>query len=125
MITSQEQLLHGVAQRIYDKKGFNILALDIRSESSLYDFLLIAEGNVERHVQSLAGDVIDFLEASGADVFHVDGTQHGDWIVIDAGAIVVHLFVSELREKYALEALWKMGEIVDLKIDWKKEKPNE
>lgn len=120
MVESQEQLLRRIAQRIYDKKGFNILALDVRNVSSLCEFILIAEGNVERHVQSLAREVVDCLEASGADVFHVDGVQHGDWVVIDAGIIVVHLFVSELREKYALETLWKKGEIVDLKIDWKK-----
>lgn len=122
---SQEHVIHGIAQRIYDKKGFNILALDIRNTSSLYDFLLVAEGNVERHVQSLAREVIEFLKTSCVDVFHVDGVQHGDWIVIDAGAIVVHLFVSELREKYALEKVWKKGQIVDLRIDWKKEMPNE
>lgn len=119
---SDKKLLDAIAQRIYDKKGFNILALDIREVSTLYEFLLIAEGNVERHVQALAREIIDLLGSANFPVFHVEGTHHGDWIVLDAGTIVIHLFVSELREKYALETMWKQGEIVDLRIDCGKEK---
>lgn len=111
-----EELLNIIAQKIYDRKGFNIFALDVREATSLADFFLIAEGNVERHVQALAREVIETLGELNFPVFHVDGDRTGDWIVIDAGQILVHLFIPELREKYSLEVLWQEGKIVDLSI---------
>ncbi len=111
-----EELLNIIAQKIYDRKGFNIFALDVRKATSLADFFLIAEGNVERHVQALAREVTETLGELNLPVFHVDGDRTGDWIVIDAGQILVHLFIPELREKYCLEELWQEGKIVDLSI---------
>lgn len=109
-------VIHALAQAIYDKKGFNILALDVRNVSSVTEYFLIAEGNVERHVQSLAQASIDKLNELGFPIFHVEGDRVGDWVVIDAGNLLVHLFLPELRQKYALEELWHNGTIVDLHI---------
>lgn len=109
-----QKLLNAIAQKIYDKKGFNILGLDIQSDFSLYDFVIIAEGTVERHVQSLYRSTLEVLEEFRVPVFHVDGSKTGDWIVIDCGFLVVHLLIQELRERYALEELWRDGRIIDL-----------
>src|SRR5690606_12700420 len=100
---------------------FNILAIDVRGVSTVTDFFLIAEGNIERHVQSLARKVLETVEESGTPVFQMEGNTAGDWIVLDCGAVMVHLFVPELREKYALEELWQDGKIVDLEIRIKEE----
>lgn len=118
----QDEILNIIAQKIYDKKGFNILGLDVRGVSTLTDFFLIAEGSVERHVQALAREVLETMEQQGLPLFHIDGDQTGDWIVIDAGSILVHLFISELREKYRLEELWHEAKIVDLKLKIEGEK---
>lgn len=107
-------MLNQIAQIIYDKKGSNILALDIRGLSSITDYLLIAEGNVDRHVISIAAAIIEQKKGS---LIHAEGLQVGDWIVLDYGEVVVHLFQPGLREKYALEKLWNQGQIVDLTID--------
>ncbi len=109
--------LNAIAQAIFDKKGFNILALDIREISNLTDYVIIAEGNIEKHVSALAHAIIDHLEELGQKPIYVEGEREGDWVVIDYLHIMVHLFVPELREKYQLEQLWKQGHIVDLKID--------
>lgn len=116
ILTEDQNLLDRIAQVLYEKKGRNILALDVREISSLTEFYVIAEGNVERHVGSLARSVIDELSSLGLKCILSEGMQSGDWIVLDFGHIVVHLFHPDLREHYALEELWRQGEIVNLKI---------
>lgn len=110
-------MLSEIAQVIYDKKGFNILALDVKGISSIADYLLIAEGNVDRHTISIAKTVIETMAEKEERPVHVEGLQTGDWIVLDFGGVIVHLFQPGLREKYSLEKLWNAGEIVDLSID--------
>lgn len=106
-----------VAQTIYDKKGFNILALDVRGLSSITDYLIIAEGNVDRHVTAIGKAIVDELDKQGEDPIHVEGFQTGDWVVLDYTDFIVHIFMPGFREKYSLERLWKESQIVDLKID--------
>jgi ribosome-associated protein len=108
--------LDAIAQIIYDKKGSNILALDVHKISSLTEYFVIAEGNVERHVAAIARALID--EESGLDLkaYHTEGLSAGDWVVIDFGHIIVHLMTHEVRETYSLELIWSAGSIVDLTI---------
>lgn len=112
----KNKLLDLIAQTIFDKKGFNILALDVRGVSTMTDFFMIAEGTVDRHVQALARFIIDKLEEQGISPMHVEGMMSADWIVLDYNDIVIHLFTQELREKYALEELWKESKVVDVHI---------
>jgi len=110
-------VLNCIAQSIFDKKGFNILALDVRNISSMTDYFIIAEGTVDRHVKAISKAIEDALIPLGYKPWHIEGENSGDWIVIDYGDVVIHLFIPELREKYALEELWSDGKIVDVKID--------
>jgi len=103
-----------VVQAIYDKKGFNVLVLDVRHSCTMTDFFIIAEGTVDRHVQALSHAVIDAFAARGEEPLHVEGQQVGDWVVLDYSDIVVHLFIPEWREKYRLESLWHQGILIDL-----------
>lgn len=105
-----------MAQAIFDKKGANIIALDIHAISTLTEYYLIAEGNVARHTMAIAKHLIETLKEIGYAPYIVEGIDKGDWIVIDYGDIVVHLFDPDLREKYGLEKLWNKGSIVDLNI---------
>ncbi len=110
--------LNLIAQTIYDKKGVNILALDIEGLSSITDCIVIAEGNVDRHVIATARGIMDALKEKPV---HAEGLQTGDWVVLDYVEIMVHLFMPGLREKYALEKLWNGSKIVDLEIEIAKE----
>ena len=112
-------MLNAIAQTIYDKKGFNIIAIDVQKHSSLTDYFIIAEGSVERHVLALSHAIKDKVKEMGSNIFHVEGNQTGDWVVMDCSGILIHLFVPELREKYALEELWHDGDVVDLNIEMK------
>ncbi len=115
--TAEMPILNRIAQAIFDKKGMNILGLDVRGVSSMTDFVIIAEGNVDRHVVAIAQAVLDVLKQEGQRPIHVEGLQTGDWVVIDFLDIMVHLFMPGLREKYRLEDLWKDGQLLDLTID--------
>lgn len=108
--------LNAIAQAIYDKKGLNILSLDVRGISTLTDYVIIAEGNVDKHVSAIAQMVIERMKKLGHPPVFVEGTKTGDWVVIDFLHIMVHIFMPGLREKYRLEELWREGKIVDLEI---------
>lgn len=112
---SYDKQLELIAQTIYNKKGFNILVLDVRAFSSLANYYIIAEGNVSRHVKALASEVIDVLREEGIELHHSDMASP-DWIVLDFADTVVHLMVPETREYYALEELWREASIVDVPI---------
>lgn len=109
--------LDSIAQAIYDKKGFNIIALDVRGFSSMTDFYMIAEGNIDRHVKALSQTIRDIMKESGHSLLHFEGEKASDWVVMDYGDIVIHLLVPDVRERYALEQLWREAKIIDLNID--------
>lgn len=108
--------LNLIGQAIFDKKGINILALDVRGISTITDFVIIAEGNVDRHVISLGKAIVEALEQAGEKPAHTEGLQSGDWVVLDYIEIMIHIFMPGLRDKYRLEDLWKEGKIIDLNI---------
>lgn len=110
-------LLNKISQSIFDKKGSNILALDVRPCGSLSDFVIIAEGNVDKHLVAIAESIEKAMEEEGWCPTFVQGKQTGDWIVLDYTQIVVHLFIPSMRDKYQLERLWQKAEIVDVVIE--------
>ena len=109
-------LLNEIAQIVYDKKGFNIVALDVQGISSITDFMLFAEGNVERHVKAIHSTIRLSLKERDLLPLFVEGDDESQWIVLDYGDVIVHLYSPELRLKYGLEQLWKEGNIVDLDL---------
>ncbi len=110
------QCLNQIAQTLFDKKGTNILALDVQGVSTLTDYFIIGEGNVDKHVIALAKTVIETLKNQGEAPIHVEGLDQGEWVVIDYLEIVVHLFGPGIRGKYRLEELWHDGKVIDLEL---------
>ncbi len=117
MKSEDQILLDAIAQTIFDKKGSNILALDLRSISTITDFVIIAEGNVDKHVIAIGSAIEQMLKARGIRPSHIEGMGLGDWVVLDYLTMMIHLFEPGLREMYRLEELWTKGEIVDLHIE--------
>jgi ribosome-associated protein len=111
-----EKLLKIIAQSIHDKKGFNTIIIDVKGISSMTDYFIIAEGTVDRHVKALAMYIKDCLSEYNSHPLHIEGLQEGDWVVLDYSDFVIHLFIPELREKYALEELWRNGKLVDVPV---------
>jgi len=108
-----ENFIQKICQAIYDKKGFNILALDVRGISTVTDYLIIAEGNVDRHVMAIANTIV---EETGTVPHHIEGMQSGDWVLLDFVDVIVHIFLPEMREKFRLEELWSKGKPIELNL---------
>lgn len=111
-----KKTLNTVAQVIFDKKGVNIIALDVRGISTLTDYYIIAEGSVDRHVKSICRSIKEQMKLHDWECLHTDGEDDGEWIVMDFGEFVIHLLIPEMREKYSLEELWQKAKIVDVDI---------
>lgn len=117
MVNKSLNSIQQIAQAIYDKKGSNIIAIDVQGISSITDFIIIADGNVNRHVIALAGEIQDLMRGAGEKKpVHIEGQQNGDWIVLDYFQVVIHLFLPEMRQKYQLERLWPEGKVIDLEL---------
>ncbi len=89
-----------------DDKAEDILALDIRGKSSFADMLVVASGRSARHVGALADHVMRKLKEAGAKEIRVEGLPHCDWVLVDAGDVIVHLFRPEVRSFYNIEKIW-------------------
>ncbi len=89
-----------------DIKARDIAVLDVRKLTSLYDTLVIASADSNRQVKALARHVRDKLKEAGADILGVEGEDGGEWVLVDAGDIVVHIMQPAVRAYYNLEELW-------------------
>ncbi len=89
-----------------DIKARDIAVLDVRKLTSLYDALIIASADSNRQVKALAQHVRDKLKEAGATIVGTEGEETGDWVLVDAGDIVVHIMQPAVRAYYNLEELW-------------------
>ncbi len=104
------------AQIIYDKKGINLLALDVRGLSTITNYMLIAEGEVHRHVVSMGKAILESLKQEGKEPMQIEGLEIGDWVVLDFPGFMVHLFAPGLRDLYQLEKIWPQSKLVELEL---------
>jgi ribosome-associated protein len=89
-----------------DIKARDITVLDVRKLTSLYDTLIVATAGSARQVKALSQHVRGALKAAGANIVGVEGEQSGEWVLVDAGDIVVHIMQPAVRAYYNLEELW-------------------
>ncbi len=92
-----------------DAKAEDIISLDLAGKTSLADAMIIASGRSDRHVGAIADRVAFALKERGLPPPRIEGTPVCDWVLIDAGDIIVHLFRPEVRGFYNLEKLWGLG----------------
>lgn len=98
-----------IAKVLDTNKAEEIKTLDIGSKCSFADFMIVASGRAPRHVAALADYVADLLKKQGNPPLSVEGKESGDWVLIDAGDIVVHIFRPEVRAFYNIEKMWSVG----------------
>jgi ribosome-associated protein len=104
-----------ISQASSDKKGVGLLVLEVGHFSTVTDYLVIVEGNVDRHVLAIAHEVVkEVRDTFGVRPHHVEGLSSGEWVLIDYSDIIVHIFMPGMREKFRLESLWSMGKVLDL-----------
>ncbi|MCA3636502.1 MAG: ribosome silencing factor [Methylobacterium sp.] len=100
------QALHGI---IDDAKAEDIVTLDLAGKTSIADAMIVASGRSDRHVGAIAERIMSSLKDIGQPSPRVEGMPVCDWVLIDAGDVIVHLFRPEVRGFYNLEKLWGMG----------------
>ena len=100
------ELARLVAQQLDEDKAENILNIPLTGKSPMADAMIVASGRSARHVSALADHVSRKLKEAGASQVRVEGLPNADWVLIDAGDVIVHIFRPEVREFYNLERIW-------------------
>ncbi|MEM7766849.1 MAG: ribosome silencing factor [Pseudomonadota bacterium] len=95
-----------VIDSLEDDKAEDLLVFELEGKSSLADQMIIASGRSARHVSSLADHVMRTIKDHGSRRARVEGLQNGDWVLIDTGDLIVHIFRPEVRSFYNLERIW-------------------
>lgn len=98
--------LNSILKSLEKTKAIDVKVLDVRNKSSVADFFVIASGTSTTMVKALSGNLEKDLKKTGIVLFGTDGMQNGEWVVLDFGSVIVHVFLEEIREFYNLEKLW-------------------
>ena len=105
-----EEILHLVLARLDDMKAEDILTIDLRDKSTIGDYMVVSSGRSQRHVGSVADRIAEDLHKIGVQT-QVEGMPQCDWVLIDAGNVIVHVFRPEVRAFYNLEKMWAAGRV--------------
>jgi len=101
-----EAMKQAVVAALEDIKARNIVVMDVRKLTSMTDYMIVASADSNRQTRALADNVQKKLKESGAQVLGVEGEGTGEWVLVDLGAVVVHIMQPAIREYYNLEQLW-------------------
>ena len=104
------ELVSRIVKSLDDDKAEDIVTIDLEGRSSLADALIIATGRSSRHVASIAEHLARKLKEAGYGTRPIDGASQGDWALVDAGDVIVHIFRPEVRSYYDLEGMWSVDE---------------
>src|ERR1700732_176669 len=105
-------LQQAVASALDDMKAVNVRVLDVRGLTDIADTMVIASGNSDRHVRSIAERVVEKAKAAGFRPLGTEGAREGEWVLVDLQDILVHVMLPRVREFYGLERLWDGGAAV-------------
>jgi ribosome-associated protein len=101
-----DETLKIVLDRLDEMKAEDTVTIDLRGKSSLADYMIVTTGRANRHVGAIAENVMKDLGEVGMKGLHVEGLPNCDWVLIDTGDIIVHVFRPEVRTFYSLEKMW-------------------
>ncbi|WP_425349790.1 ribosome silencing factor [Manganibacter manganicus] len=100
-----------VLASLEDSKAENIVSIDIQGKSSLGDYMVVASGRSHRHVSAVTDHLLKALKDAGFGNPRVEGQASADWVLIDAGDVIVHVFRPEVRDFYSLEKMWQAPDL--------------
>jgi ribosome-associated protein len=104
-----QETLRLVLARLDDMKAEDTTTIDLRGKSAIADHMVVTSGTSNRHVGAVAARLLDDLAKAGLRQVRVEGMPHCDWVLIDAGDVIVHVFRPEVRAFYNLEKMWAGG----------------
>ena len=105
--TTSELLLDRILTSLKDDKAEDIVQIDLRGKSSIGDYMIIASGRSSRQVTAISEKLVDNIKKDFGRSSKVEGKNAGDWVLIDTGDVIVHVFRPEVREFYQLEKMWQ------------------
>ncbi len=95
-----------ILARLDDMKAEDNVSMDLTDKTSIGDFMVVTTGRSNVHVAAISDNLVKELKAAGITGIRVEGLRQGDWVLIDAGDVIVHVFRPEVREFYNLEKMW-------------------
>ena len=107
------QLVQWIAEAAGEQKAFDLVTLDLGGVSLIADYFVICSGRSTVQVKAIAEHIEKFLEDKGIRVLHREGKREGQWLLLDYGSVVVHVFREEERRFYGLERLWADARLVE------------
>jgi len=110
---NSEQLSDLVVDALDDVKAQDIVKLDVRDMTTVTDYMIVASGTSNRHVQALVENVADKAKAAGRRPIGIEGEEGGEWVLLDLQDALVHVMLPKVREFYNLEKLWSLGAAAD------------
>ncbi len=111
---NSKEVAEAVIRILSERKSHNIKLLHVEDQTVLTDYLVLCTGNSSTQVRSLAGDIEYKMGLAGRKCWNIDGYSEADWIVLDFGCVMVHVFFRETRDFYKLEKLWEESSEVDI-----------
>tara|TARA_S200000501_G_scaffold255172_1_gene239098 strand:+ start:194 stop:514 length:321 start_codon:yes stop_codon:yes gene_type:complete len=99
-------LVNLITKALEDFKAHEIVNIELAGKSAIADYMLVASGTSSRQVTAMAENLITRLKQNGVESINVEGIKFGDWVLIDSGDIIIHLFRPEVRAFYGLEKMW-------------------
>ena len=105
--TTSELLLDRILTSLKNDKAEDIVQIDLRGKSSIGDYMIIASGRSSRQVTAISEKLVDNIKKDFDRSSKVEGKNAGDWVLIDTGDVIVHVFRPEVREFYQLEKMWQ------------------
>tara|TARA_B100001287_G_scaffold46846_1_gene35902 strand:+ start:169 stop:531 length:363 start_codon:yes stop_codon:yes gene_type:complete len=105
--TTSELLLDRILTSLKNDKAEDIVQIDLREKSSIGDYMIIASGRSSRQVTAISEKLVDNIKKDFGRSSKVEGKNAGDWVLIDTGDVIVHVFRPEVREFYQLEKMWQ------------------
>ena len=103
-------LLRNVRDALDELKAKDVVEIDVRGRTSVTDHMVIVSGTSTRHVKSIADEVTRFAKKLGVMPLGVEGEREAEWVLVDLGDVIVHVMLPRVREFYALERLWTVGD---------------
>ncbi|KFC71728.1 Ribosomal silencing factor RsfS [Devosia sp. LC5] len=103
----ERPMIDVILECLDDAKAEEIVAVDITGKSSLADHMVVASGRSQRHVGAVADQLVNALRDAGHGKPRIEGLPHCDWVLVDAGDVIVHIFRPEVREFYNIEKMWQ------------------
>ena len=101
-----EEMSQAICKAASDKKARDIVIMDMRELSPSTDYFVVCSANTATQVRAIADSIEEQRQEAGVDFFHKEGYREGEWVLLDYGDVVAHVFMQEAREYYALEQLW-------------------